>query len=119
MARHKLLNAVAATGAGASITLAKPISKHTYVIDITDANGGISAITVALEHTHDGRQVADADAKWFVLDTYAFQAADLTALGVTRSVDGKPAKRVRLNITALTGNGTGDSIDGIYIPGVV
>ena len=52
MSRSRLLDAVTATGAGSSIFLAEPKSKHKVDISFV---GAITALTVVLQSSADGR----------------------------------------------------------------
>lgn len=115
----KLLDAVAATGASNSWFLPFAKSKHTVSMTVVDANAGISAITLKLQGSHNGRDVTDANATWYDLAEHAFSAAELTALAAMFHVTDKPVGRIRLNLTTLTGNGAGDTLTGIYNNGEI
>lgn len=116
--RSRLLDAVTATGAGSSIFLAEPKSKHKVDISFVDADTSITVLVVELQSSSDGRAVADADAVWTTEVTMTFSAAQLTAKkGVFNIVD-KLMKRIRLNVKTATGIGAGDSITGIHTEGL-
>jgi hypothetical protein len=84
-------------------------------VRLVDANASITAVTVKLEATHDPVTVLDANAQWFELASHDFTAGELTALKAYFSVVNMPAKRVRLNLSTLTGgDGVNDLVYGYY-----
>lgn len=111
---HKLLNAVTATGPGSSIFLQEKQEDHTVQIEYIDANASISALVVNLEGSLDGRDIPDASAQWFVLDTYTFDAAALLVKKGMFHTLSKLVTRVRLNLVTATGIGAGDSVSAKY-----
>lgn len=102
-----------------SIFLTHPVSKHTVDLRLVDANGSISALTVDLEATLDGRAVLDADAQWYSIASHPFTGPELTALAAMFHVVDAPTKRVRLKVTTSTGEASGDTLTGRYQEGVV
>lgn len=114
---HLLLNGVAATGASSSVFLHKAKSEHTCTCYYTDANASISALVIKLQGSDDNKGVADASAHWYDLQTYTFAAADITSKQAMFHTVNKPVKRVRLNITTLTGAGAGDLVYARYTEG--
>lgn len=116
---HLLLDEATATGASASIFLHAVTSKHTVSCYYTDANASITALTIKLQGSDDNRGIADANAHWYDLAEHTFDAAEITAKQAMFHVDNKPVKRVRVNITTLTGEAAGDVVSVRYIQGVI
>jgi|TARA_Y100000310_G_scaffold53827_1_gene49347 hypothetical protein len=113
----KILDAATATGAGSSIFLSKPTSKHTLQADIVDANASLSVIVIEFQGSTDNRGVTDANAKWFNLDSHTFTAAEITALTAMWHVVNKPINRIRINVLTLTGVSAGDTVTVKYEQG--
>jgi hypothetical protein len=110
-----LLYEVVATGAGAGCTHPHVASIHTVVIHFIDADSSVSAVTVDLEGSISGENISDADAKWFQLATHVLTGAELTAKQAMFHVANKAVKRVRANITVLTGeDGTNDKFTVLH-----
>jgi hypothetical protein len=107
-----LLDAItAAAGAGQSQESRFARKDHGVDCKIVDADTSITAITVDLEGTFDPPEIPDAQAKWVQLGQHVFTSAELTALyAMWVILDTPPIKRIRANITTLTGEGAGDTI---------
>lgn len=114
----KMLSGVHATGASPSLFLHEKCKDHTVEVDWANGNGTVTAMTVKLQGSAEGRGTTDSDANWFDLDTYALVAADLAAFNAMFHLINKVIQRVRVNITTLTGAGTTTSINVRYIPKV-
>lgn len=103
--------------ASKSIFLTHVRHQHTVTVEITDANGSVSALLIDLEASDDGRGVTDANAKWYSLNTHTFNGSELTALRAMWHVVSKPVKRVRLKVDTSTGESSGDALKGRYTEG--
>lgn len=115
-----LLDGVVATGVSAGYPLLEPVCEHGVFVRLVDANTSISAVTVKLEASPDPTTVIDANAEWFELASHDFTAGELTALKAYFSVVNMPTKRVRLNLSTLTGgDGTTDLVYGHYQRGLM
>lgn len=115
---HLLLNAVTTTGASNGLHLAEVTKDHTVDIDWLDPTNNITALVVALEGSNSNRGVSDAAAKWAQLASHTATAGEITAEELMFHVLSKDVKRVRLNITTLTGGaGAGDVVNGRYTEG--
>jgi hypothetical protein len=110
-AEQVLLNGVSATGAGPTLSINSPFRDHTVDIYYTDADTSITAIVVELQ----GCIIEDiSNCRYYTLAEHTFSSAEITAKQAMFHVVDKPVTRVRLNITTLTGEGTGDVIYGVY-----
>ena len=118
---HKVMNAVDLTVAanliGPSVFLAEAKSEHTVEGTFVDANTSITAGVVDLEASQDGRGVSDADATWYAIGSHTLTSAEVTALAFMFHVVDKPVRRVRVNISTLTGEGAGDTATVKYQEG--
>jgi hypothetical protein len=119
MGRHRLFNAEDLSGGSTinsnSIFLAETKSRHTMAFEITDSNTSISAFTVILQGSLNGRNVTDANATWFDVATHAFTGGEITALAAMFHAVSKPLKRLRFQVSASTGHSAGDTLDGWYL----
>ena len=96
--RTILLDGVTVTGNGSSVFV-NGIAKHSVHVHFTNSGGSVTALTVDLEGSHD-------DAYYFQLETYAFDATDLTNEQTMFHVVNKAVNYVRANITTITETGT-------------
>ncbi len=113
---HLLLNGVTTTGVSQSIFLAKVVQDHTVSCYYTDEDSSITALTIALEGSDDPRSVSDSDAHWYQLASHIFSALEIANKKAMFHVNNKPIKRIRLNLSTLTGAGSGDKVYARYIP---
>ena len=100
-----------------SIFLTHVTEKHTLTASLIDADTSVSALSIDLEASDDGRGVTDADAKWYSLNTHAFDGGEIIALRAMWWIVSKPVKRVRMKVTASTGEGAGDLLTMRYTQG--
>jgi len=100
-----------------SIFLTHVTEKHTLSASLVDGDASVSALSIDLEASDDGRGVTDANAKWYSLNTHAFDGGEITALRAMWHVVSKPVKRVRMKVTASTGEGVGDLLTMRYTQG--
>jgi len=80
-----------------------------------EADTSISAFTVILQGSLDGRGVTDANATWFDVSSHAFTAGEITALAAMYHSTSKPLKRLRFQVSASTGHGAADTLEGWYL----
>lgn len=99
----KLLNAVAATGAGTTHAVRMKPRNHTVQFTIT---GAPTAVTLDLEGSLD-------DSTWISLASHIMTAAELIATAAMFHVVDKPVRYVRLNLTTLTA-GTTPTVTALY-----
>lgn len=121
--RYKMMDAVdisgGATVESVSIFLNEPKTEFSVEGTYIDANSGISAMTIKLQASVDGRGVADANAKWHDIQTYALVAGDITAKAFAFiEATGGPFKRYRLQMSASTGHGAADTLTVRIIEGL-
>ena len=118
----KLLDALAmntATPASStSVFLACPKTQYTIQASYIDASASVSALTITLQASADGRGVSDANAHWFDLVSHAFTAGEITAkmamFGDTSEI---PFRRIRVQMYSCTGGAAVDLLTVIFIEG--
>lgn len=88
------------------------VKDHCFEIYITDANTGISAVTVDLQLKANNLPTT---AFQTVLE-HVFTAAQITALAAKVNVMNEPATEVKINISVATGAGAADTADVWYHP---
>lgn len=121
--RYKVFNAEDMSGGATinseSIFFFEPKTKLAVEGTYTESAGTLTAMTVVLQASGDGRGVTDANATWHDIRTYALVAGDITALSFAFiEATGGPFKRYRLSVTVVTGEGAGDTMDARLIEGV-
>ncbi len=94
-------------------------SHHTVQSVYIEDSGNLSALVLVLEGTLDNRGVTDANATWVILATNTWDGTAITALASTFVVVSQPFKRVRVRVTTLTGEGSGDTLTTKYIQGAI
>lgn len=94
-------------------------SHHTVQSVYTEDAGTLSALVLVLEGTLDSRGVTDANATWVTMATNTWDGGEITALAATFVVTDQPFKRVRVRLTTLTGEGSGDTLTTKYIQGAI
>lgn len=121
----RLFNSLTLNGAtdgsidSSSVFLTCPKSMHTVTYKVTDANNSLAGtFTITLYGAPEGRDVTDANATWKSM------AADTITLSTggssTFSVVDMPAKRIKIEVTDLTGTpAAADVIDAWYIEGTI
>jgi hypothetical protein len=111
---YKLLTAAIVTGRASTATnfddTDKPYDKMQVQIDFDDSDTAITALTVDIE-TSQNYGTSVANATWFPVTSITLTAAELTANGAMRWVDGKIFRNAVANITTLTGGGSGNPIN--------
>lgn len=107
-----LLNGVAAASGPSESQVSRRARKdHGVDCKVVDGDTSITALTVDLEGTYDPTEIPDAQAKWVQLDQHVFTSAELTALyAMWVILETPPMKRVRANVTTITGEGSGDTL---------
>ena len=111
------LNGVSAPNNTSSVFLNSVKSQHTVFFKITDADDDITAMTVKLQGSPDNRGVTDANATW---EDMGSKVATVTGAdkAFAFSVIEQPIKRIRLQISAITGTAdANDYINAWYIEG--
>jgi hypothetical protein len=120
---HLIMDAVDISGGATvesnSIFLAEPKTEFSVEGSYVDANSGISAMSIKLQASGDGRSVTDANANWHDIQTYALVAGDITAKTFAFiEATGGPFKRYRVQMSASTGHGAGDTLTARLIEGL-
>lgn len=111
----KLLDAVDLTSLpqlSATHKIGGTVKDHCIEVYITDANTGISAVTVDLQLKANN----DSTTAFQTVVEHVFTAAQITALVAKINVLNEPATEVRVNISVATGAGAADTADVWYHP---
>ncbi len=116
-----LFNAQTAVDAmtSASYHMSHVKSHHTVQSVYTESAGTLTALVMVLEGSLDNRGVTDANATWVTMATSTWDGGEITALAATFVVPDQPFKRVRVRVTTLTGEGSGDTLTTKYIQGAI
>jgi len=101
---YKLISNANTAVTGNLVDLGETFRSFTMSCNITDPDGGVSAVSVAFEFTQDGTV-------WYTVVNKRFTAAQLSDLRAAWNIIDKPARAIRAKITNLVGATANTSID--------